>query len=455
MRLLVAESDPALCTFLQHGLDAEHYAVEVAGDEKTAEQLAGQSDFDLLILDLNTPSPGAFQLLRQIRERKGQVPILALTAHSRPEDRVLLLDQGADDCMLKPFAFRELSARVRALLRRGRAAQDAVLRLEDLELDRIAHTVRRAQKPIELTPKEFQLLEFLLRNRGKNVTRSMIIQQVWNLSFDTRTNVVDVYINYLRGGFDASLVSVEQLAYSEFLSRLAELNFMSTILVHPTDARAALQIDMPLVFPIVDLLLGGPGHAMADLRDLTEIEEQIMESVVVIILRELHSTWRNVLEVEFVHEQRLKQAQVQTFLAPAEKLLALSFEIRLTAARGMLNLIFPGLVSALLLRKLASQGRLQRHHSSAETAARLRSLLLECPFDVELLLPRIPARIGDVLELEPGQILPLRRSIHEPMHFSVGGCPLFTGVPVSCAEIRGGLVQDFAKQPRVAQEEPS
>jgi two-component system, OmpR family, copper resistance phosphate regulon response regulator CusR len=196
MRLLVAESDPALSAFLRHGLDAEHYAVEVAGDEKTAEQLAGQSDYDLLILDLNTPSAAGIQLLKQIRERKGQLAILALTAHSRPEDRVLLLDQGADDCMLKPFAFRELSARVRALLRRGRAAQDAVLRLEDLELDRIARTVHRAQKSIELTPKEFQLLEFLLRNHGKNVTRSMIIEQVWNLSFDTRTNVVDVYINY-------------------------------------------------------------------------------------------------------------------------------------------------------------------------------------------------------------------------------------------------------------------
>jgi DNA-binding response OmpR family regulator len=137
-----------------------------------------------------------------VRPKKPSLPVLVLTARSRVEDRVQSLDTGADDCLIKPFSFTELSARVRALLRRGPRTVETVLRLADLELDRVERKVERGGKRIELTSKEFALLEYLMRNAGRRITRAMIVEHVWNLSFDTTTNIVDVYINYLRKKVD-------------------------------------------------------------------------------------------------------------------------------------------------------------------------------------------------------------------------------------------------------------
>jgi two-component system, OmpR family, copper resistance phosphate regulon response regulator CusR len=196
MRLLLAESDPALATFLQRSFDTEHYAVEVTQEGSEAESLVQDQEFDLTILDLNISQPDGLEVLQHIRAARSQLPILVLSHKNRPEDRVQALDMGADDLVTKPFSFNELSARVRALLRRGGRSPEGYLRIDDLELNRVEHTVKRAGRLIELTPKEFSLLEYLMRNAGQNVTRAQIIEHVWNLSFDTMTNVVDVYINY-------------------------------------------------------------------------------------------------------------------------------------------------------------------------------------------------------------------------------------------------------------------
>jgi two-component system, OmpR family, copper resistance phosphate regulon response regulator CusR len=204
MRLLVAENDPALATFLQRGFDAEHYAVDLTNGGEQAKFMVQENEYDLAILDLNLPKPDCLDVLRKIRAQRQQMPILVLTSKGQLPDRVQVLDLGADDLVLKPFAFSELSARVRALLRRGGRSGEAILRIEDLELNRVEHTVKRANRPIELTPKEFSLLEYLMRNAGRHVTRAQIIEHVWNLSYDTMTNVVDVYINYLRKKVDAS-----------------------------------------------------------------------------------------------------------------------------------------------------------------------------------------------------------------------------------------------------------
>ncbi len=210
MRILVAEDDSPLANFLRQGLEAEHYEVEIAGDGVLARTLAEEQDFDLLILDLNLPQSSGVEVLQHLRTIKPQLPILVLTARSRVEDRVKVLDLGADDYLTKPFSFSELSARVRALLRRGPRGSESVLRCADLEVNRVEHSVRRAGKKIELTPKEFSLLEYLMLNAPKHVTRAMIIEHVWNLSSDTMTNVVDVYINYLRKkideGYDRKLI---------------------------------------------------------------------------------------------------------------------------------------------------------------------------------------------------------------------------------------------------------
>ena len=210
MRILVAEDDSPLAAFLRKGLEAEHYAVDVVGDGEQAKFMASEYDYDLLVLDLNLPQLDGLEVLRDIRIKKPSVPVLVLTARSRVEDRVKGLDLGADDYLTKPFSFTEMSARVRALLRRGGQTVDSLLKVEDLEMNRVERTVKRAGKKVELTPKEFALLEYLMRNAGRRVTRNMIIEHVWNLSFDTMTNVVDVYINYLRKkvdeGFDPRLI---------------------------------------------------------------------------------------------------------------------------------------------------------------------------------------------------------------------------------------------------------
>ena len=203
MRILVAESDPALGTFLRQGFGAEYQSVDLAADGDEAMRLVQEREYDAAVLDVNVVRPGGLQVLRDVRSKQPKLPVLLLTTPSRAEGRVQALDLGADDVVLKPFAFSELSARVRALLRRGRQTTEAVLRVEDLELSRVEHAVKRAGREIELTPKEFGLLEFLMQNAGRGVTRAQIVEHVWKLSADTMTNVVDVYINYLRKKVDA------------------------------------------------------------------------------------------------------------------------------------------------------------------------------------------------------------------------------------------------------------
>lgn len=202
MRILVAEDDTALSSFVRKGLEAEHYAVDVAREGDEAQYMAEQFDYDLLLLDLTLPRIDGLKVLERVRTAKPSLPVLVLTGRTKVEDRVKGLDLGADDYLTKPFSFTELSARVRALLRRGGRPAAALLRVEDLEIDRVERQVRRAGRRIELTAKEFGLLEYLMRNCGHTVSRAMIVEHVWNLSFDSMTNVVDVYINYLRKKID-------------------------------------------------------------------------------------------------------------------------------------------------------------------------------------------------------------------------------------------------------------
>jgi two-component system, OmpR family, copper resistance phosphate regulon response regulator CusR len=196
MRILIAEDDTALAGFVRKGLEAEHYAVDVTSDGEQARAFATGFDYDLVVLDLNLPRLDGVSILKLVRAVKPNVPILVLTARSRVEDRVLCLDAGADDYLVKPFSFSELSARIRALARRSRLPQELVLTVEDLKLDRVERRVTRGSRRIDLTSKEFALLEYLMRNAGRRVTRAMIIEHVWDLSFDSATNLVDVYVAY-------------------------------------------------------------------------------------------------------------------------------------------------------------------------------------------------------------------------------------------------------------------
>jgi two-component system copper resistance phosphate regulon response regulator CusR len=202
MRILIAEDDEALAKFVRQGLESEHYSVDVFADGEQARTAATDLEYDVVILDLNLPKVDGVSILRHLRLKKPSLPVLVLTQRTRVEDRVQCLDTGADDYLAKPFSFSELSARIRALVRRSHLPSESVLSVAGLRLDRVAHLVERAGRRIELTAKEFSLLEYLMLNAGRRVTRSMIIEHVWNLTFDTTTNVVDVYINYLRRKVD-------------------------------------------------------------------------------------------------------------------------------------------------------------------------------------------------------------------------------------------------------------
>jgi DNA-binding response OmpR family regulator len=211
MRILVAEDDAPLAEFLHQRLVQEQFAVQLVSDGIEAQRLASEQAYDLVLLDLSrSQETSGLDVLRNIRAKKPDLPVLIVTAASMVEERVRGLDAGADDYIGKPFAFAELAARIRAVLRRGSRPGVAVLAIDDLTVDRVSHSVQRNGHAIDLSPKEFALLEFLMRHAGQPVTRSAIIEQVWKLNFDTMTNVVDVYINYLRRkvdtGYDRALI---------------------------------------------------------------------------------------------------------------------------------------------------------------------------------------------------------------------------------------------------------
>jgi two-component system copper resistance phosphate regulon response regulator CusR len=209
MRILVIEDDPKVASFIQSGLEQENCAVDVLPDGSHAAEQARAIDYDAVVLDLMLPGRSGFQVLREIRSRKPTLPVLLLTARDSVDDRVAGLDSGADDYMTKPFALAELSARLRALLRRG-GPRENVLRVSDLQMDVLMRTVHRAGKAIDLKPKEYALLEYLMRHAGRPLPKSIIIEHVWDIHFDSVSNVVEVHINALRNkvdrGFSAPLI---------------------------------------------------------------------------------------------------------------------------------------------------------------------------------------------------------------------------------------------------------
>jgi heavy metal response regulator len=202
MRLLVVEDEQKVARFVRQGLTEEGYAVDVATDGEMGLAMAMDGVHDLIILDIQLPKMDGLQVLQEMRQARVTTPVLLLTVRATIEEKVLGLDAGADDYLTKPFAFQELVARVRALLRRRAETAPPVLQVADLTLDPARRSVCRGGESIDLTPREFALLDYFMRHPGRVLTRTMIAEHVWDYSFDSTTNVIDVYVNYLRKKID-------------------------------------------------------------------------------------------------------------------------------------------------------------------------------------------------------------------------------------------------------------
>jgi heavy metal response regulator len=202
MRILIVEDEKKVASFIKRGLEEAGYSVDVASDGVEGSYMAESDDYDLIVLDLILPRKSGLEVCKELRDQKINLPILILSARDTVEDKVTGLDTGADDYLTKPFAFSELLARVRALLRRGETMTPIKLQIVDLVMDTVTHEVSRAGKEIKLTGKEYSLLEYFMMNPNKVLTRTMLSEHVWDYTFDTFSNVIDVYINYLRNKVD-------------------------------------------------------------------------------------------------------------------------------------------------------------------------------------------------------------------------------------------------------------
>ncbi len=218
MRILVVEDEKKVASFIKKGLEEDYYSVDIASDGKEGSKLAYSDEYDLIILDIMLPFKDGITILKEIRQEKITTPVLMLTAKDDVADKVAGLDSGADDYLPKPFAFDELLARIRALLRRNNTEKNIILKITDLELDTQSHKAFRSGKEIFLTQKEYSILEYLMRNKNRVISRIKLSEHVYDYHFDSETNVIDVYINKLRNkidkGFETQvLITVRGVGY--------------------------------------------------------------------------------------------------------------------------------------------------------------------------------------------------------------------------------------------------
>jgi flagellar motor switch protein FliM len=253
---------------------------------------------------------------------------------------------------------------------------------------------------------------------------------------------------YLRVVFEVAMVSAEHLTYREYLQRMPEVTYMCSCALLPVEATALLQLDLSIAFPVIDLLLGGEGKSSVPAREITEIEQQILESVVQIICRELGVAWQ-ALALEFRFDRRQPPAQAQRLMAPEEKTLSLSFEITMPEKRGTMNLAIPAVVSNALLRKISADWTYQKPRSSAESRIQVRRALEQCPFPVDLQIQFLRVPVRDLTALAPGHILLFDRKADAAATLSVGDRPLFlAGIKrhgrLRAAQLSSGLAQPEA-----------
>lgn len=246
---------------------------------------------------------------------------------------------------------------------------------------------------------------------------------------------------HLRGMFEVTLVSAEQLHFTEFLQQIEEHSYLASIRTEPLNATALFELDLAVAFPIIDLLLGGNGKVEPPKRDLTEIEELILQSVIQIIFEELQGVWENQVSMKFALEQRQQQTQVVRLLPSNERMFAISFETQIQGCRGTLTFGFPAAVSGALLRKMSEQSLVRKRQVAPDYVAERQHRVEECSFVLEMKLPEIQVSAQQLALLKPGQTLMLQHAIEDPILVTVANQKMFTAYPVRARNARGALIQ--------------
>jgi flagellar motor switch protein FliM len=246
---------------------------------------------------------------------------------------------------------------------------------------------------------------------------------------------------YLRTGCEMNLVAAEQLRYSEFLGRVPELSYLASLRMLPIDAGALILMDLSLVFPIIDLALGGSGGDATEPRDTTEIEDQIIETAISLIARDLQNAWAPVVAFDIQFDQRQPLSQAHALMLPNERILTLSFEIRLLDLRGALHIALPAVVANALLRKLATPGSLGERIPSRNTRRRIRESLLDGTFLADLSLPPSSLSVRELLNIEPQYVLVLPNRADKPAHLNIAGKPMFEAHPVRRGPLKGARIE--------------
>jgi flagellar motor switch protein FliM len=305
------------------------------------------------------------------------------------------------------------------------------------EIDALFNAAQHAPKPKGEVKKTFEVYN----PRQSRQLDADQVRVVTNLHESLARRLGNSLGAYLRVGFEMNLVSIEQIPYREFMGRIPELTYFASLHIMPIDGRAAFQSDLSLVFPIVDLVLGGSGADIIDPRDLTEIEEQIFETVVGIIARDLQITWAPALPLDIQFEQRQQYTQIHGLMLPMEKILSLSFEIRLPNAHGGISFAFPAVIANALLRKLSVQWSFSERLPSRQTRRMVREQLLDSRFHADLSLPPSLVSVRELAALEPGSLLVLPKRARDSVHLNIAGKPMFLSYAVREGAQRGARIE--------------
>jgi flagellar motor switch protein FliM len=310
--------------------------------------------------------------------------------------------------------------------------------LSQNEIDALLRSARSGpQKKTQASPERATTFVF---GQGGGITSHQL--SAINLLHETfARNLTQRVSAHLRGMFEVALVSAEQLPFTEFLQQIADRSYLASIRTEPLNATALFELDLSLAFPIIDLLLGGDGKVEPPTRDLTEIEELILQSVIQIIFEELQGVWENQVSMKFTLEQRQQQSQVIGLLPSNERMFAISFETKVQDTRGTLTFGFPAAVSGALLRKLSEQSLVRKRQIAPDYIAQRQHRVEECGFALEMKLPEIPVSAQQLAHLRVGETLVLQHAIEDPILITVANQKMFTGYPVRARNARGALIQ--------------